>query len=97
MSTWHPILNAIEDSPGVWILTAQTGPYAIVRLLEIGGQLGYRATTYTEPRELIGYFTNLRAACSAAHRHYLRTHGPQMNAANLYPDLRGPHENMSHV
>ncbi|MER3388550.1 MAG: hypothetical protein RJQ01_00825 [Microcella sp.] len=68
-------------------MTAQTGAYGIVRLLTIGGELGYRATTYSEPRVLVGYFTTLRAACEAAHGHYLRTHGPHPAPANIYPDL----------
>lgn len=76
MGTWHPILAAVEVEPGFWHVTAQSGPYAVVRLLEVGGERGYRATTYSEPRQLVGYFTNLRAACSAAHSNYIRSHGP---------------------
>ena len=85
---WHPMLAAVEVEPGVWQLTSQTGPYAIVRLLEIGGERGYRATTYAEPRILIGYRRTLRAACEAAHRHWLRQHGPDPGE-HQYPDLSG--------
>ena len=84
MSTWHPILAAFEVEPGLWELRAQTGPYAVVRLLTVGGVLGYRVVTYAEPRELVGYFTTLRAACAAAHTAYLRTHGPHPSTVG-YP------------
>ena len=93
MTHWHPVLAAVEQTPGVWILTAQSGPYAVVRLLEVGHERGYRATTYTEPRQLIGYFTNLAAACSAAHRAYVRAHGPTLDPATIYPDLTGRNQN----
>jgi hypothetical protein len=87
MVTWHPILSAVEHEPGVWILTAQTGPYALVRLLQVGGESGYRAVTYSEPRVLIGYYRTLRAACAAAHTAYLRTHGPHPSTVG-YPQQR---------
>jgi hypothetical protein len=74
---WHPILAAVEQGPGEWGMTAQyERPYAIVRLLRVGGELGYRTVTYaerSEDRELIGYFRTLRAATYWAHRHWLRT------------------------
>lgn len=86
MRDWHPILNAVEHEPGVWTLTAQTGPYAVIRLLTIGGELGYRAVTYREPRQLVGYYRTLSAACRAAHRHYLSEHGPASSTVG-YPSL----------
>ena len=86
MTTWHPLLTAHEVEVAVWHLTSQTGVYAIVRLVAIDGERGYRATTYAEPRQLVGYFTNLGAACSAAHRAYVRAHGPDPGA-DQYPDL----------
>jgi len=88
MGNWHPLLAAHEVEVGVWHLTAQTGPYAVVRLLTIGGELGYRATTYTEPRQLVGYFRTLRTACEAAHSNCVRAHGPDPGA-DQYPDLSG--------
>lgn len=76
-ASWHPILSAEEQSPGEWWMTAQYDRhYAIVRLIRVGGELGYRATTWaerSEDRELIGYFRTLRAATFWAHRHWLRT------------------------
>lgn len=89
MNVWHPLLAAVEVEVGVWHLNSQRGPYAVVRLLTIGGERGYRVTTYREPRQLVGYFTTLRAACEAGHRAHVRSHGPQLEAANLYPDLSG--------
>jgi len=77
---WHPILAADEVEPGVWLLRAWDGtPYAIVRALELGGERGYRATTWaerSEDRRLIGYWKTLRRACEFAHARFLRRHGP---------------------
>ncbi len=77
---WHPILAADEVEPGVWFLRAWDGtPYAIVRALELGGERGYRATTWAErpeDRRLIGYWKTLRRACEVAHARFLRRHGP---------------------
>lgn len=70
---WHPMNAAIEVEPGEWWLVAQYGDrYAIIRLIEIGGERGYRAVTgETEGRRLIGYFRTLRAATERAHKHWL--------------------------
>ena len=74
---WHPILALDERRPGEWWLKNQYGtPYAIVRLLRVGGEQGYRAVTWaerSEDRVLIGYFRTLKAATFWAHRHWLRT------------------------
>jgi hypothetical protein len=74
---WHPILAAVEQHPGEWWMTAQYGdPYAVVRFLRRGAELGYRSVTWAESsadRELIGYYRTLRAATFWAHRHWLRT------------------------
>jgi hypothetical protein len=87
MTQWHPILSTVEVEPGQWELVAQTGSYAVVRLLTVGGVLGYRAVTYSEPRVLIGYYRTLRAACAAAHTAYLRTHGPHPSTVG-YPQQK---------
>ena len=79
MTDWHPILAAIEHEPGIWHMTDPTGKqYAIVRLLERDGELGYRAVTWaerSEDRQLIGYYTNLKAATMAAHMRFIGEHG----------------------
>lgn len=79
-ANWHPILAAHEYAPGEWILVDPSAkPYAIVRALELGGERGYRAVTWadqSEDRRLIGYWQSLRAACAAAHRAYIASHGP---------------------
>lgn len=87
MTQWHAILSAVEVEPGQWELVAQTGSYGVVRLLTIGGVLGYRVVTFTEPRELVGYYRTLKAACAAAHTAYLRTHGPHPSTVG-YPTQR---------
>lgn len=80
MTAWHPILAAHEYAAGEWILVDPSAkPYAIVRALEVGGERGYRAVTWAERSEdrlLIGYWRSLKAACAAAHRAYLASHGP---------------------
>lgn len=73
----------------MWILSSQRGPYALVRLLEIHGERGYRATTYEQPRQLIGYRRTLRSACEATHRASVRQHCPHPDPVNIYPDLSG--------
>lgn len=74
-SGWHPLNSAVEVEPGQWWLVAQYGDrYAIIRLLEIGGELGYRAVTGEQEasqRQLIGYFRTLRGATERAHKHWL--------------------------
>jgi len=87
VSRWHPILAADEVEVGVWHLVAQTGVYAIVRVLEVGGERGYRATTHAQPRQLVGYYRTLRAACEAAHRDFVGRHSPQPDPMSIYPDL----------
>ncbi len=75
---WHPILAATEVDVGTWVMRSGDGVrYGIVRALELGGQRGYRAVTWaerSEDRQLIGYFTSLRAATMAAHRRWLADH-----------------------
>ena len=72
---WHPLNAAVEVEPGTWWMVAQYGErYAIIVLLEIGGERGYRAVTGeadSGARELIGYFRTLRAAAERAHKRWL--------------------------
>jgi len=78
---WHPLLAAVEGPVGTWTMTAPDGGrYAVIRMLRIGGETGYRAVTWAErspDRQLIGYYRPLRAAAAAAHRRYLAGHGPR--------------------
>lgn len=77
---WHPLLAAHEYAAGEWIMIDPLArPYAVVRLIEISGERGYRAVTWAErsdDRELIGYRRSLRGACELAHSAFLRRHGP---------------------
>lgn len=79
MFDWHPILATAEPEPGVWLMVDPGGNrYAVVRLLRLDGELGYRAVTWaerSEDRQLIGYYRNLRAATMAAHLHFISRHG----------------------
>jgi hypothetical protein len=77
MPFWHPSHAAIEVQPGVWHMPDPLDtPYAIVRLIRVGDEHGYRVTTYAEPRELIGYYRSHKAACMGAHQWFVRSrHG----------------------
>ena len=93
---WEPLLAAEEVEPGVWHMMAQYGRcYGIVRLLEIGGERGYRATTGEDDpgdRQLLGYFRTLRAATRFAHMAFVRRHGqtgPEDSRSIVRPNSRG--------
>lgn len=79
--SWHPLLAAVETEPGVWHMIAQFDRcYAVIRMLRVGGEVGYRAVTWaprSEDRVLIGYYRTLRAAAAAAHRRWLDSHAGQ--------------------
>jgi hypothetical protein len=74
---WHPILNAIEVAPAEWLMPDPLGaPYAVVRLIEVRGERGYRVVTYAPEsgdRRLIGYYGNLRAATMGANQWFTST------------------------
>jgi len=56
-------------------------PYAVVKLLEVHGELGYRVVSYapeSTDRELIGYFGNLRAATRAANLWFVSGRAPMV-------------------
>jgi hypothetical protein len=76
---WHPLLAAVEPEPGLWYMVDSTRLcYGVIRYLTIRGQSGYRAVTWatrSEERQLIGYFTTLAAATSAAHERYVQGQG----------------------
>jgi hypothetical protein len=75
LATWHPILAAVELEPGHWRMTAQYEQcYGDIRIIRRGREVGYRADDVRG--NLVGYFTNLRAAAWAVHSVYLRQRGP---------------------
>jgi len=79
LADWHPILNAIEVAAGEWLMPDPLGePYAVVRLVEVGGERGYRVVSYapeSADRTLIGYYGNLRAATRGANLWYVQACG----------------------
>jgi len=84
MAKWHPIMNAAEIQVGVWYLIGPLDrPYAIVSIVEIGGQQGYRAVTYAaerDDRKLIGYYRTLASATFGAHGWFVSTRAPLVAA-----------------
>ena len=79
-AAWHPVLAAVEQKPGCWHMTTPYGDeYAVLQLVRIGGEVGYRAVTWapsSTDRQLIGYYRSLRAAAANAHRYWLSTLSP---------------------
>jgi len=74
MTDWHPMHNAREVEPGVWLMPDPLdNPYAIVRLLRVGDEQGYRVATYDQPRELVGYYRTLRSSCMGANQWFVST------------------------
>jgi len=73
---WHPIMAAVELEPGLWhMITPTDERYAIIALLTIRGEKGYRVVTWaaaSSDRRLVGYYRTLRAASAAGHQNYLR-------------------------
>ncbi|WP_419819219.1 hypothetical protein [Glaciibacter flavus] len=72
---WHPLLEADEPTPGVWVILDQyEREYARVSIVRPGTEFGYRA----EARgRLVGYYLTLKTACFEAHMAYLSSNGPQ--------------------
>lgn len=92
MRQWHPLLASVEVEPGHWEMHAQTGGYAVVQLIEVGHERGYRVVTFDPPRTLVGYYTTLRAACEAAHAAYVRAHGPDPSTVGYPQQRREPND-----
>jgi hypothetical protein len=79
MADWHPILAARETAPGHWYMIDGLGkPYAQIRFVKRGNELGYRADRCDERgalTDLVGYFRALAPATAAVHSAFLRSHG----------------------
>lgn len=81
---WHPILAAREIKPGHRIMVDTMGffPYGLVRLVRRGIEVGYRADRWPKDGqsdgELIGYFTNLKAATMAVHKRFIDQHASDL-------------------
>jgi hypothetical protein len=92
LQDWHPILAAVEVAAGEWVMTGDVERrYGVIRLLQIGGELGYRAVTWaerSEDRQLIGYFRTFRAAAGATHRQWLSGMSPTGFAPEPWPTRR---------
>ena len=49
---WHPVLAAIEQRPGCWHMTTPYGEaYAVLQIVRVGGEIGYRAVTFAPTSE----------------------------------------------
>jgi len=81
-ATWHPILAAVEQQPGLWHMVARyDNTYGVIELVRRGNEVGYNATTWADApgdRELVGYYRKLTAACEAVQRRFLDSHGRRL-------------------
>jgi hypothetical protein len=92
-------MSAREFTPGEWVMVDQWDhPYGVVKLVRRGGELGYRADRRPNDTDdtavLVGYFTNLRAACKAVHMAYVRVHSGapvNPNAPNAWGTISDEH------
>jgi hypothetical protein len=77
MTTWHPILAAVELTPGHWQMVDQLGDiYGDIQIVRRGGELGYRADWIKDDhRETVGYYLSLKTSTWHVHAAYLRSHG----------------------
>ncbi|MET0589926.1 MAG: hypothetical protein ABWZ77_02005 [Naasia sp.] len=78
---WHPVFAAFEPTAGEWWMRdTYDQPYAIVRLIRRGDEIGYRAVSYAEreaDRQVIGYYRRLMPAIEAAHSWWIASHAPK--------------------
>ena len=74
-STWHPLLELQEPTPGRWELNDYIGrPYGTIEIRRTPGGVRYRCE---HQGDLIGWASTLRLAAERVHQTFLRTHGPQ--------------------
>jgi hypothetical protein len=77
---WHPILVAVELSPGHWEMRAQYGmKYGDVRIVKRGDDVGYRAIVLPVGSDrpfVVGYYRTLKAAVTAVRGRWTASHGP---------------------
>ena len=86
-NVWHPLLEADEPTPRVWVLLDQyEREYARVTFVRGGTEVGYRAEA---GGRLVGYYLTLKTACFEAHMANLSLHGPQRKGCGgLYRNTR---------
>lgn len=72
---WHPMLSAVEVTPGHWhMLDQYERVYGDVQLVKRGGEVGYRGLD--EGGKVVGYYTTFRAATKGVHEAFLRSRTP---------------------
>lgn len=61
---WSPLLMLTEPTAGIWHYQDEHQPYAIIRLIRRGDELGYVAHRWTPTGDgdLIGYYVTLEAS-----------------------------------
>ena len=91
--TWHPMLAAVEQEPGLWHMVAQyDNTYGVIELVRRGPEVGYKATTWAETpeaRQLVGYYRTLSGACEAAHQPFVSGHGSGVKVERPVSDVMG--------
>jgi hypothetical protein len=78
--SWHPLLATVEPKAGVWEMHDGTGRvYGLIRIIRMGEEVGYKAEYVNRDgfRDLVGYRTNLAAACLHVHWRFISDHAPR--------------------
>lgn len=84
---WHPFFAAEERTPGTWTLVDTMGrDYGQVRIVRIGAEVGYVGEFRGD---LVGRYTNLRAALERVHGAFIASHTPGFRG---YPEFTSHRE-----
>lgn len=78
MPDWHPMLAAVEVSPGRWHMVEPAGRvYGVIELRRTADGLRYRAAHRSDEGDVaLGWSTSLRHTCERVHRAYLTAMSP---------------------
>lgn len=79
-------MTLAPEPSGVNTRHSKRGAFAGVRLIELAGVRGCRATRYRQPGQLVGYRLTLCEAGEFAHQTWIRQLGPHPDPATIYPD-----------
>jgi len=66
---WSPLMLLSEPEAGVWLVNGQHQPYAIIRIIRRGDEVGYRVNAWTPQTgdgEVVGYWRTLEASARQA-------------------------------
>lgn len=87
MPDWHPMLAAVEISPGTWHMVEPAGKrYGTIEIRRTVDGIRYRAVHHAgDGDRLLGWGTSLRLACERVHRAYLSAMSPASGPNEGWP------------